>query len=268
MRDGTPRRPARHPDTARRYTNAVHPILLAWSAGYDHPREVTRDDAKTALTTLHGEPRMTALVALRSLFTFLKKHGAIFTNPTSRIRIGAPTTTVIQPLPADLVAGTVTAAVRPADPLIHALAFIHAARPGAIRALQLEDVDQANRRLTIGGGGHVRPLDELTMRTLVNWLDYRRTRWPTTANPHLLVNVHSALFFGPVSYQWLTSTFRGGHYAKLDQFRIDRTLDEALAYPGDPLHLATMFGITDTTAIRYTEYARQLLVTAVEEGET
>jgi integrase len=169
-------------------------------------------------------------------------------------------------LPSDIVVDTVTAAVRPADPLILALAFIHAARPGAIRALQLEDVDQANRRLTIGG--HARPLDDLTMRALLNWLDYRRTRWPTTANPHLLVNVHSAMFFGPVSYQWLTSAFRGEHYAKLDQLRIDRTLDEALAYPGDPLHLAAMFGITDTTAIRYTESARQLLIAAVEGVET
>lgn len=45
---------------------------------------------------------------------------------------------------------------------------------------------------------------------------------------------------------------------------MDRTLEEALAHPGDPLHLAAMFGITDTTAIRYTESARQLLITAAE----
>jgi hypothetical protein len=65
LRDGASRQPARHPETARHYTNAIHPILLAWSATYDHPREVTREDVKAALDTPHGEPRMTALVALR-----------------------------------------------------------------------------------------------------------------------------------------------------------------------------------------------------------
>lgn len=95
------------------------------------------------------------------------------------------------------------------------------------------------------------------MRAWLNWLDYRSTRWPTTANPHLLVNLHSALFFGPVSSSWLAETFRGEHYAALDRLRVDRTPEEALAHPGDPLRLALMFGITDRTAIRYAESACQ-----------
>jgi hypothetical protein len=106
------------------------------------------------------------------------------------------------------------------------------------------------------------------MRVLLNWLDYRHTRWPSTANPHVLVNVHSALFFNPVSATWLNETFRGECYATLDRLRMDRTLEEALAHPGDPLHLAVMFGIADTTAIRYTESARQLLITALEGAGT
>jgi integrase len=54
------------------------------------------------------------------------------------------------------------------------LAAVHAARAGAIRAAQLDDVDLGNRRLTIAG--RVRPIDELTHQILLDWLDYRRTR--------------------------------------------------------------------------------------------
>ncbi|MEU5080583.1 MULTISPECIES: hypothetical protein [Streptomyces] len=46
------------------------------------------------------------------------------------------------------------------------------------------DVDLGNRRITVGG--HVRPLDDLTHRAVLDRLDHRRSRWPNTANPHLL----------------------------------------------------------------------------------
>jgi hypothetical protein len=32
-----------------------------------------------------------------------------------------------------------------------------------------------------------RPLDELTHRLLIDWLEHRRARWPNTANPHLII---------------------------------------------------------------------------------
>jgi hypothetical protein len=60
------------------------------------------------------------------------------------------------------------------------LAAVHAARAGAIRAAQLDDVDLGNRRLIIAG--RVRPIDEFTHQVLLDWLGYRRTRWPDTAN--------------------------------------------------------------------------------------
>src|SRR5674536_162347 len=75
---------------------------------------------------------------------------------------------------------------------------VHAARTAAIIALRLvEDVDLGHRRLTIAG--RVRPIDELTHQILREWLDYRRTRWPCTANPHLIINQVSANGTGPVS---------------------------------------------------------------------
>ncbi|WP_306365663.1 hypothetical protein [Nocardia sp. CC227C] len=50
-----------------------------------------------------------------------------------------------------------------------------------------------------------------------------------------------------------------GLTATLERLRIDRQLDEALASGGDPLHLSAVFGIADTTAIRWAINARKLL---------
>ena len=36
-------------------------------------------------------------------------------------------------------------------------------------------------------------MDEFTHQILLDWLGYRRTRWPDTANPHRLINQHSAM---------------------------------------------------------------------------
>ena len=68
--------------------------------------------------------------------------------------------------------------------------------------MQLDDVDLPNRRLRIAG--RTRPLDKLTHRLLLQWLDYRRRRWPNTANQHLLISAHTALRHGPVSGPWAT----------------------------------------------------------------
>jgi hypothetical protein len=46
---------------------------------------------------------------------------------------------------------------------------------------------------------------------------------------------------------------------------VDRQLDEALTRGPDPLHLAVVFGLTETTAVRYSNAARQLLHTPAEQ---
>jgi integrase len=207
LREGGPRARPRSIGTVWKYANALRPILLEWSARYDHLREITRDDVLTVLDSLHGAHPQHTLIALRSLFGFNKKNGVVFRNPTSRIRVGNRHSKLIQPLHQNQVHRTIAGAARPADQMIIALAAIHAARSGAIRALQLEDVDLGNRRLIIAG--RARPLDELTRQALLGWLDYRRTRRPRTANPHLLVNQMTALELGPVSGHWIDAGFRG-----------------------------------------------------------
>jgi len=135
---------------------------------------------------------------------------------------------------------------------------VHAARSESIRTLQLEDVDLGNRRLTIATV--TRPLDELTHRLLRDWLAARRSRWPHTANPHLIINKQTASTTRPVSVNALTAPFRR-RAATLEALRVDRQLDEALTHGADPLHLATVFGLDETTAIRYSDAARKLLHT-------
>lgn len=128
--------------------------------------------------------------------------------------------------------------------------------------MRLDDVDLGNRRLTIAG--RVRPLDDLTRDVLIEWLRHRRTRWPTTANPHLIINQRTALDDRPASKVWLTQTLRG-QTVTLERLRVDRQLDEALTLGPDPLHLAAVFDLDDKTAIRYADAAKHILQTRSEQ---
>jgi hypothetical protein len=257
LHNGGPRTHARSPDTARAYLRAAQPALAAWSASYDHLREVTRDDVLAYLAGLYGHERRQALSALRSLFTWARKTGAIFRNPATRIRLGKREQPVWQPLTGEELAGAVTAATTPQARLCLVLAAVHAARPGAIRALQIDDVDFASRRLRLAGTD--RPMGELTGKVVREWLRYRQHRWPHTANAHLLVSKESALHHGPVSTAYLISL--RGLPATLERLRIDCQLAEAMATGFDPLRLAEVFGISEQSAIRYAVNARQLLGT-------
>jgi hypothetical protein len=174
LHDGGPRTRARDEKTVRGYLWAVRPALLAWSVGHDHLREVTHQEVLAHVEALHGQQRQTTLVALRSLFAWAKKTGVIFRDPAAAIRVGRLDWPIWQPLTPEQIAQTVKAATTPQARLLVALAAVHAARTSAARTLRLEDVDLGNRRLTIAG--RPRPLDELTHRVLLEWLDYRRRR--------------------------------------------------------------------------------------------
>jgi hypothetical protein len=263
LQHGGPRSHPRNPNTVRRYLRPAHPVLVEWSTRYHHLREVTRADITAAIAKLHGHRRRHTLGALRSLMRHAKKAGAIFADPTGRVRIStARAEPVIVPLTGEQLADATQAAVTPAARLTLALAAVHAARPEAIRNLRLDDVDLGNRRLTVAT--LTRPLDELTHQLLLDWLTERRRRWPNTANPHLIINKQTASSTRPVSDNALTAPFRG-RAATVEALRVDRQLDEALTYGPDPLHLAVVFGLDDTTAVRYSTAARKLLLTAAEQ---
>lgn len=104
---------------------------------------------------------------------------------------------VMIPLSQDEVDQAAWAATTPEARLGLVLAAMHAARVKAIREIRLDDVDLGNRRIIVGG--RPRPLDDLTREVLLEWLSHRSARWPSTANPYLLVNHRSANGTGPVS---------------------------------------------------------------------
>ncbi len=264
MRHGGPRSRPRAPDTAWVYLRATAPALTAWSGRYSHLREVTGEDILEAISGLAGHERQHTLTVIRSLFRHCKKNRTIFRDPAARLRVGEHPRSIILPLDGDDIEQAVSAAQGPLDRLLLALAAIHAARTQAIRELQVDDIDLGNRRLTIAG--RTRPLDDLTRQVILDWLSHRRSRWPDTANPHLIINQQTAMETGPVSKVSLTTPFRGQR-ATIERLRVQRQLDEALAQGPDPLHLAAMFGLDHKTAIRYADNARQLLVTAAEEQD-
>jgi integrase len=231
--DGGPRSEPRARQTAWNYLNEIQPVLLEWSGRYDHLREVTRQDITTVRDAATGKQRECRIVALRSLFRHAKKDGHIFRNPTIRIHVPRQAGGVIQSLDQADIDTTIATATTPDLRLIIALASVHAARPKTIRTMQLEDVDLGNRRITVGG--HVRPLDDLTRRAVLDWLDYRRNRWPNTANPHLLITQKTAVELGPAGNLWTTRATRN-LTATLERLRVDRQLEEALTHGADPLH--------------------------------
>ena len=259
---GGPRSRPRNEHTVRMNLNRVHPLLLGWAVHYSHLREVTAADVTAATGSLPGSLRRQTLTALRSLFGHCKKTGTIFRDPTRGARDGQRPLILIQPLRPAEMNQAASAAVTPAARLAVALAAVHAARPRAIRELHLGDIDLGNRRLIIAG--RARPLDDLTRHLLLDWLQHRGRRWPGTANPHLIINQQTAMTTRAVSENWLATSCRG-LTATLERLRVDRQLEEALTCGADPLHLAAVFGIDDTTAIKYAAIARQLLQTAAEQ---
>lgn len=145
LKDGGPRSKPRQPDTVRSRLRRIRPTLLAWSKDHDHLREVTRDDVIAAMAPLTGAERSDILAGLRSLFRWAKKNGVVFADPTARMRIGRAEHAIWQPLSDAEIARTLEAATSPQARVFVALAAIHAARPGAIRQMTLDDVDLANR---------------------------------------------------------------------------------------------------------------------------
>ncbi len=256
LRNGSPRSKPRKAGTASEYCRVVAPILRQWSADHDHLREITSHDVLSAVESLPASARSQALVVLRSLFKFLKREKRIFVNPTAQLRPGRVELSVLLPIDEDAYRGAVAAATTPQHRIALVLAAVHAARPADIRVIRLDDIDIGARRITIGG--HTRRVEELTHRTLLTYLDFRRQTWPNTANPHLLVTGQTANDTRPVSDYTIIQLF-AGLSATLDRLRVDRQLEEALNRGPDPLHLAAVFGISHHTAIRYSEAARQIL---------
>ncbi|MFJ8978744.1 hypothetical protein [Streptomyces sp. NPDC102282] len=258
---GGPRRRPRSRSSSWGFMSAAHSTLLDWSGRYSHLREVTRADVKAAFDAHQGWRRKELHISLRSLFTHLRREKVIFQNPTTGIKAGAYPLPPILPLPQECYTDAVTAATTPEQQVLLVLTVVHAARRPSIKALTVDDLDLPGRAITIGG--HTRPLDELTHQVIHEYLLHRHRRWPHTPNRHLLITRVTAHGHEPVSDYWCHLQF-AGRRASLEQMRIDRQLEEALAGGGDPRRLAAIFGISEFTAVRYASAARALMANTLE----
>ena len=110
-------------------------------------------DVDAALEPLRGHWRYNAITALRSLFRFARRRGLTFADPTRYLRGGRGAARTVLPMTAEQIRAVQQAAATPAQRLAIALAAVHAARPGAIRELTLENIDLPSRRIT-GSAGH------------------------------------------------------------------------------------------------------------------
>lgn len=261
LAEGSDRTRPRSPSTLYVYFGRVRPHLLVWSATREQLRQVTEDDISTVLDSLRGHQRAGTFTALRSLFQFAKRRRLVFADPTRRLHVGSAPQRVLLPMTDTEIEAVKQLVVTPAQRLVVALTAVHAARPAAIRALTLDDIDLPRRGIRLGG--HTHRLSEFVRRALVNWLKYRHRAWPHTPNRHVLISMGTAAGTEPVTDYYLTWHLRL-HGVQLERIRGDRVLHEALEVGPDPLHLAAAFNLSAQTAIEYAEIAKSLLEQPIE----
>ncbi len=260
MLDGTDRMRPRTHTTLYVHFGSLRPLIEQWTTTRHHLREITRTDIDASLRPLRGHPRYNAISALRSLFRYANRKGLVFGDPTRHLRGGRSVNRVVVPMTTAEIAEVHRSVHHPAQRLAISLAAVHGARPAAVRALTLDDLDVPNRRIRLAG--HEQRLGELALPTLLVWLEYRRRTWPHTINRHVLLSRVTALGIGPASPGYLERLL--GDHVDLEQIRQDRILQEALATDADPLRLTLVFGLDHTTAMAYATAARHLLASPVE----
>jgi hypothetical protein len=234
--------------TIQGYLRALEPALADWSTRYQSLRQVTRDDITDQLASCTGPTRLLLLAVMRSLFKTLKTRRVLFTNPTAGLELHRQPPPPALGLDPGRRASLLDQLDRPDARLVVLLAGVHALRPHQIRVLALDDVDLAAG--TLRTGGRSRRLDALTLGVLRAWLERRRARWPASANPYLLVNQSTAGGLTPVTRSYIQQVF-GRLGLTAEKLRVDRLLAEVHDSGGDPLKLTRLFGLSDTTAIRY-----------------
>ena len=239
-------------ETIRKYLSYLHPVLTAWSGRVTSLREITSDDIRHVLRQRPGQPAQDLASALRSLFHALKQERLIFRDPTRGISVPSVVRLPV-PIATDRLRGLIDRADGPMARLTIALVAIHGLGKREVPRLLLADLDLPGGRLLVRRSLalHTVYLDDLTRALAIAWLRERHRRWPATANPHLLVSQQTAAMnaLPPVSSMVMNEIFRPLGLTP-SGLRQDRILDEA-RQTADPVHLMRVFGISDTTAMKY-----------------
>lgn len=246
MLDGSskpPRRYPRHPKTIRMQLAAASPILHTWADhGHQSLAEITKAHVAAALPS-DAANRALTVTALRSLFGLLKARKVIFTNPARGVPHAPPPPKVPLPLDTDVIREALNSP-DPARALAVALVAFHGLIAEEIRNIKLTDI--CDGRLAVAG--RQIPLAGPVRVRLSSYLDHRAQRYPQTANPYLLVNRRSAPRTTPVArtYPWHK------HAVQARMLREDRILHEIFATGGDVRRVCDLFGLSISTAMRYT----------------
>ena len=237
-----PRRKPRDQQTTRLYLRWAMPALTTWAKqGHYSLREITTSDIRAVLPP-SGNPRSTMGAGLRSILTLLKARKVLFTNPIARIQTGSHERRDPLPAHAEKIRGSLLSP-DPACAALAALATFHGLRAGELRNMHLTDLVDGRLRL----GQRSILLAEPVRVRISAWLDYRNTRWPTTANPHVFLNHRNSSRTTAVGGRWLTLATG----IPIHLMREDRILNEARATGGDVRRICDLFGLTVEGALRY-----------------
>ncbi|MFD7669059.1 hypothetical protein [Streptomyces sp. NPDC059788] len=245
MQNGSTVVPRRHPRsdrTTRNHLYAALPALDSWARNRDSLREVTRDDVIAVLPS-GGTDRSEMLSGLRSIFQVLHGRRLVFTNPTTRMKVGMPETRT--PVSMDVpVLRSLIDAPDPTRAACGSLLIFHGLRPHQLRTLHVTDI--VDGRLHIEGRKIL--LAPQARAALNGYLAHRERQWPNSGNPHLFINLATAGRLTPVTGKWINTVLG----AQAQALREDRILDEAHTSDGDARRLADLFGLTVNAAQRYT----------------
>jgi hypothetical protein len=239
-----------------RYYQVVSPVLDRWIAeGVESLREISRDDITAAIASRKGTPARAIHIVLRNVFKALRQERVIFLDPTRGL-VFSGIETVPPSVRSDQLASLLGHARNVFERFVIFLVCVHALNGTDLRGLHLADLDLPRERLVVRRPGrrHVIYLDELTYQCASDWIKERHRRWPATLNPHLLINRWTAADSRPaISWATIGKVFKGTGLS-MQALRQDRILHEAFETE-DPIHLIRLFGINDTTAMRYIKAA-------------
>ncbi len=249
LRTGGPRSRPRAGGTVHTYLGAIRPFLGECTARYGTLRQVTTTDLQEWVARDPAVRHLRASAA-RSLFRVLKAQRMVFTDPARRL----PPVRRHLPVPVPLPPGTdaLISDVALGDPrarLVVALIGVHALTNKEIAAIRVDDVSLHDMQLTVRGG--TRPLEAFTAAAIDGYLSWRFDQWPRTANPHLLITRTTSGGSSPVDPGTIRRWLKG--ITTPTALRQSCLIWEAEASGGDPLLLASMFGIATQTSLRYTD---------------
>lgn len=179
---------------------------------------------------------------LRNVFRALRQERVIFRDPTRGLIFASITT-----VPLSILLDHARSAF---ERFLIILVCGHTLGGTDIRRLLLADLDLPRERILVRRPGrwHINYLDEISYQSASERLREPH-RWPMSANPHLLISRWTAVEPAAATSDALHKTFKQAGVS-MQTARQDRILREAFETE-DPLHLIRLFGISDTTAMRY-----------------